>query len=177
VPTAGSTEEEPAHDDGLVPRRSKLWLAGVGLAGIAAIVAVAVGLTTSGPSSTGRDGAAVVVSASPDSAPAAPPQPVMVTLVLESSPRGAYVYREADGHLLGRTPHREVVEKNSGRVVFRVKLDGHRSERVEMATDADRTRSVQLSKVRARSKPRVESKRREKSEPERKKGEPISPPM
>jgi len=167
------------HEAPDVRHRGRRWLAAAGVAGIVGIAGIAVavlGLDRGSPSGPSEP-AAEAISPAQDASPDAAQPPAMITLELDSSPRGAFVYRESDGRLLGRTPHREVVEKDSGMLVFRVKLEGHESERVEMATDVDRTELVQLREVRARPKPRAKPHRREEQKPERKKGEPLSPPF
>ena len=186
----GVSASASARDQPVEPprRRNPLRWVGAGVVGIAAMVALVLGLV----GGASKEGSAPVAAAgasfpdasprpSPDSAAGAltdaRPSPATVTLELDSSPRGADVYREPDGRLVGRTPYREVVARGLGRVVFQVKLKGHRSERVEMTTDADRTELVQLRRTGARTTSRAKPKHREVHKPARKKGEPLSPPF
>ncbi len=169
----------PTSDEemGEVRHAARYWLAGLGLLVIIGILAFAIARGSRSEESQ-REAATPAARMSPDASfPDAQPPPAVVTLVLRSSPRGAYVYREADGHLLGRTPYREKVEKGSSASVFRVTLKGHEDELVEMPTDADHTELVKLRRIRSSPKPHAKPKHRGTPEQERKKGEPLPPPL
>ena len=78
---------------------------------------------------------------------------MMVSLVVESEPRGARVYRESDGVLLGETPFVVKLKRGPGSVTFLIKKRGYRSEAITMNIDRDDAFMVELKRV-------VENKRK-----------------
>ena len=89
--------------------------------------------------------ASPTASASPS--PSALPVLEQVTLVVESDPVGAEVYRAADGMLIGKTPFKHKVTKADGMLVYLVKMTGYNDERVELRADEDSTKLVALTAV------------------------------
>ncbi len=72
---------------------------------------------------------------------------VIVSLVVESKPRGAKVYRESDGVFLGETPFVAKLNRRAGAAVFLVKKHGYRPERVTMSAERDDAFMVELKRV------------------------------
>lgn len=113
-----------------------------------------------GPEPTNQ--AAADAGASPSSAPTPAPEAVtgtigllrangeidrpagLVSLAIESEPKGATVVRKRDGVRLGMTPYRYETEAARGEVAFLLKLDGYRTTSVSMPGDKDSVRQVML---------------------------------
>jgi hypothetical protein len=76
--------------------------------------------------------------------------------VVDSSPRGAEVYRAADGVKLGETPLLRELDRSDGEMVFVLKHVGYEDRRVAMRVDRDG--EVKLDLVRRRSPARPENR-------------------
>jgi serine/threonine-protein kinase len=80
--------------------------------------------------------------------PMAAEGPEYVTLLVESDPDGAVVYRESDGVKIGTTPVRYRVRRGPGEAVFILKKRGYRSESLVMDADEDDAFMVELHRWR-----------------------------
>lgn len=115
----------------------------------------------SGAGQTGEAHAATTAAA--PAGDVEPPAPAQVTLVIESDPPGADVYRAFDGVLVGRTRYETKMAPITGKAVYVLKLDGYDDERVELFTDRDDQQKLTLTprsqKTRTARKKRHRKKR------------------
>ncbi|HEY5925492.1 MAG TPA: protein kinase [Kofleriaceae bacterium] len=165
LPVTGELSRAPAS------HRGKPWLAVLGVAAVAAAIAIYAVSTRSSepraPLQAARPVEPAVVPA-PDAALAiAPPvdagaaEPARVRLTVDSKPTGADVYRAVDGVKLGKTPFAREYERTDGVVELIVRRTGYREERVSLPTTQDGGTRVKL----ARAKRGESRKERDKHEP------------
>jgi serine/threonine-protein kinase len=173
-----SAAELEIPDPRASPRRPRLgWVLGGVLVCAGAgftIVAVARGAGDATPvpvSPSGSSAATPVVPAAgtrtPEDAAVAASDALPsreVTLVVDSEPRGAEVYRIVDGMKVGNTPFELKVPRTSGTAVYLLKLAGYRDERIELATDRDLEQKVNLLAV-GQERPRQLDHRRPPAHP------------
>ncbi len=72
-----------------------------------------------------------------------------VTLIIESDPSGARVYRESDGVRLGETPYNLTLPKGDGFAGFLLKKSGYHRSDVELAIDKSGRSMTQLLRRRS----------------------------
>jgi hypothetical protein len=103
------------------------------------------------------------------------PEPTEVSVVVNSSPPGASVYRTVDGVRLGETPYRSSYRRADGALELTLRLDGYQPEDIQLSTADDQETTVELDKLPAASKPRTPKRKRKRkrkrdSKPESKSG-------
>jgi len=140
------------------PKKSIMPLALASAVGGLAIVAAAI-LLTRGADQTKQPAEAAAAAApapveAPAPAPAAPApaaQPVKSTVSarIESTPKGASVYRRADRVLLGQTPVTLDLPKANDALELDLKLAGHVTQTTKVTPDRDLSVSVVMPRERA----------------------------
>jgi len=160
--TLGSSASESRSQLGIGPSRRN-WIVPLvvvgGLAGlvVAAIIGLSSGDEQPTPAAPPTDVVASETKPEPPSGPTVTPMPPSaaavpnvgdpsVTLVIESKPDGATVYRESDGVRLGKTPLRYKVTKVAGDAVFILKKRGFRDRTLTMRADRDDEFLVEMEK-------------------------------
>jgi serine/threonine protein kinase len=115
--------------------------------------------------------AAAASAPAPASAPppAAPAAPATVAVAIESTPRGAEVFRLPSGTKVGATPWRGELQSDAGTQLFLIRKPGFLDRRVEIDLRTGGTRSVTLQRAPRRVAPPA-------TPPQvRQKGEPVDP--
>jgi len=99
--------------------------------------------------------AAAVMSTAPVTAAAATPAPARATVVveIESTPRGAEVFRLPSETKVGTTPWHKELPSEAGVQIFMVKKPGFADQRVEIDLGTGGTRSVKLARLTHRPTP------------------------
>ncbi len=126
---------------------------------------------------------AVAATAPVETAPSPAPEPIivrelvevpaeMVSLTIESDPKGARVYRISDGVEVGRTPHTVTVRQGKGSMGFLLRKTGYRNETIELPVSKDGTTRIVLK---SRGKGSSKSKSKSKTETETPKETPSVP--
>ena len=157
--------EMTGHGRTEAPRSAKVaW--GIGAAAALVLVAGGIVLAVGGGDSGDKEVAAPVEAAEPpirsprfDEPPPpeqAPPAPEKVTVVIESKPAGAAVYRLFDKRLLGETPFSQTVAAGPGKLALVLKLDGYKDQPVEV--DLDKDQRVEFALSRKSRRPRSDRK-------------------
>jgi serine/threonine protein kinase len=132
-------------------RRPRLRWVGVGIAGAAVVVVVALFVTRS-PSNAVAESTPALVAARiptpPPSTPAAkpappPPAPTTIHVRIVSHPADATVL--LDGKKLGHTPFDETVPADPGKHVVKLRHRGYLTQSLDVALDADITHELTLS--------------------------------
>jgi tRNA A-37 threonylcarbamoyl transferase component Bud32 len=77
-------------------------------------------------------------------AEAAGGEPAMIAVEIQSQPPGALVFRKFDGILVGTTPYRGELQGIQGKLVYTLRLDGHRDEELIIPANEGGTYSVTL---------------------------------
>jgi serine/threonine-protein kinase len=93
--------------------------------------------------------------------------PEQITVVLESTPEGADVFRASDGLRVGKTPYRYSLDPVQGELVYIVKMDGYQPQTVSFAANENGEQKIELDKVgRSRSdRDRDDSGKKSKVDP------------
>jgi serine/threonine protein kinase len=111
--------------------------------------------------------------AAPTPAPSAPapasPAPATVAVAIESTPRGAEVFRLPSGTKVGATPWRGELPSDAGTQLFLIRKPGFLDRRVEIDLRTGGTRSVTLQRPPRRAAPPADPP------PVRQRGEPVDP--
>jgi eukaryotic-like serine/threonine-protein kinase len=144
---------------------------GVALIGGGALFLARRGAPLSAPVATAETVAAPAPARGPSPAPAAPRPaapapsptlaPAMVTVRVQSTPKGARVVNAADGDVLGETPL-VLTRKRGGEVQLRAEKDGYLPAERRVPLDADRQLELTLQK---RARPRAAPRRAADDEP------------
>jgi eukaryotic-like serine/threonine-protein kinase len=150
VPTTSGLAPAPAARKSIVPLAAAA--AGGGLAIVFAVMFFMRG-SSAPPAAPALSPAPVAAStptpapaaAAPTPAPAAAPAPAKTTVsvVVESTPKGAGIYRVSDNVLLGQTPATLDLPRGSTPVALELRLDGYKSTPAPVTPD----RNVELSVV------------------------------
>jgi serine/threonine-protein kinase len=150
-------------------------VAAVALAGAAvAFVVTRTPTTTSSPSPS--PSASASASASPIPSPSPTPA-TKVRISIDSSPRGAEIYRKLDGLRLGTTPFAKELDASIGEHVFVLKLAGYEDVDLVLPADQDVTRAIELERTVTQPEPKPDRPRpdRPRPRPDRPKPKPEGP--
>jgi len=180
------------------PAKRKLWPFAAGVAALA-VAGVAVYTLTAYPRDdrapllppaaiahavepAAQPVAAPMAAAAPIAPAAAPPAHATVVVEIESTPRGAEVFRYPSDTKVGATPLHAELPSEAGVQVFLLKKPGFVDQRVEIDLGTGGTRSVKLARVVHRpgptpsaSPPSPASAPAPVSAPVRQKGQPVDP--